>query len=440
MEKRCAKISIVKSIRQKIKEKGMTKNNQYENFLKFIDKAAEIIKLPLNDYIALRASERELKVSIPLKMDDGSIRLYEGYRVQHSTLRGPGKGGIRYHQDVDINDVRALAAMMSFKCALVNVPFGGAKGGVNVDPRQLSLTELERLTRRYALGILPIIGPEKDIPAPDLGTSAQVMDWVMDTYSVHKGYPVPGVVTGKDIDVGGSLGRAEATGRGVSIITRETLKAIDKSIIDTKIAIQGMGNVGSVSALMLHKSGAKIVAVSDVSGGLYNSDGLDIPQIIIFLDKGKRLLKDYKNDSYKFINNAELLSCQCDILIPCAMENQITIENVDTIKAKIIIEGANGPTSDAADTVLYKKGVIVVPDILANAGGVVASYSEWVQNIQAVVWEEREVNKMIEKVMVRSFSDVYECSRKNKSSMRYGALILALTRLSNTLKFRGMYP
>lgn len=418
----------------------MTKHNQYENFLKFIDKAADIIKLPLNDYITLRSPEKELKVSIPLKMDNGTIRVYEGYRVQHSTLRGPGKGGIRYHKDVEINDVKALAALMSFKCALVNIPFGGAKGGIAVDPRQLSDAELERLTRRYTSEILPIIGPDRDIPAPDVGSSAQIMDWIMDTYSMHKGYTAQGVVTGKDIVCGGSLGRADSTGRGITAITKEIMNALGQSVIDTKIAIQGMGNVGSVSALLLYESGAKIVAVSDVSGGIYNPEGLNIPQIILFLNKGKRLLQDYDDKSIQFITNSELLSIECDILIPCAMEDQITIENVNDIKAKIVVEGANGPTSDDADKILFNKGVIVVPDILANAAGVVASYSEWVQNRQFVVWEEHEVVKMVEKIMIKAFSEVYECSKKYGCSMRYGAFILSLVRLSDNLKLRGMYP
>lgn len=415
------------------------KTNQYDNFLKFIKLAAETANIPINDYITLKYPERELKVSIPLKRDDGSIKVYEGYRVQHSTLRGPGKGGIRYHHHVDIDDVKALAAMMTFKCAVVNIPFGGAKGGIAVDPRELSMNELERLTRRYTSAILPIIGPEKDIPAPDVGSNSQIMDWVMDTYSMNKGYPIQGVVTGKDIDVGGSLGRNEATGRGITINTLEMLKVLGKGIKDMNVTVQGMGNVGSVSASLLYEKGAKIIAVSDVSGGFYNKNGLNIPEIIDFLACGKNLLKDYKGQG-QHLTNAEILESDCDILIPAALENQITIDNADKIKAKIIIEGANGPTSEEADEILYKKGVIVVPDILANSGGVVVSYCEWVQNIQSIIWDEKDVNNMLEKILVKAFNEVYENSKKYKCSMRSGAIVLALSRLTNTLKKRGMYP
>lgn len=416
------------------------KNNEFENFLKFIDTAAAIAKIPANDYITLKYPERELKVSVPLKMDDGSVKVFEGYRVQHSTLRGPGKGGIRFHHHVDIDDVKALAAMMTFKCAIVNLPFGGAKGGITANPRELTLNELERLTRRYTSSILPIIGPEKDIPAPDVGSNAQVMDWIMDTFSMNKGYPIQGVVTGKDIDVGGSLGRKEATGRGITITALEILKVIGKGIQDMKVAIQGMGNVGSIAARLLYEKGAKITAVSDVSGAIYNKDGLDIPSIIDFLQEGKNLLKDYSTKNCVQINNQELLVSDCDILIPSAIENQITVNNADNIKAKIIIEGANGPTSEEADKILYNKGVIIVPDILANSGGVVVSYCEWVQNIQSIIWDEKDVNNMLEKILVKAFEEVYTTAKKHKCSLRYGAIILALNRLTTTLKRRGMYP
>ncbi|MDD4316540.1 MAG: Glu/Leu/Phe/Val dehydrogenase [Clostridia bacterium] len=418
----------------------MTRENQYENFLKFLDKAAEVMHMPQDEYIILKYPERELKVSLPLKKDDGSVQVYDGYRVQHSTLRGPGKGGIRIHQHVDIDDVKALAAMMTFKCAIVNLPFGGAKGGICVNPSTLSITELERLTRRYTSAILPIIGPEKDVPAPDVGSNSQIMDWVMDTYSMTKGYPIQSVVTGKDIDVGGSLGRKEATGRGITIITQQMMKALDKDIRQMRIAIQGMGNVGSISATLLHEKGAKIVAVSDVSGGLYNKNGLDIPVIIGFIDSGKRLLKDYDDGVSAHITNAELIRTDCDILIPAAMENQITAENADDIKASVIVEAANGPTSKEADEMLNSRGVLIVPDILANAGGVVVSYCEWVQNIQSIIWEEDDVNHMLERIMTRAFNEVYESAVNYNCRMRYGAIILALKRLTNTFKKRGMYP
>jgi glutamate dehydrogenase (NAD(P)+) len=341
---------------------------------------------------------------------------------------------------VDIDDIKALAAMMTFKCAIVNLPFGGAKGGICVNPSELSYSELERLTRRYTSAILPIIGPEKDIPAPDVGSNSQIMDWVMDTYSMTKGYPIQGVVTGKDIDVGGSLGRNEATGRGITIITKEIMKTLGKDFSELRIAIQGMGNVGSISATLLYKSGAKIVAVSDVSGGIFNKDGLNIPAITSFLDKGKRLLKDYDDGTSVHITNAELLATECDILIPAAMENQITAKNADAIKASVVVEAANGPTSNEADEMLRSRGIRVVPDILANAGGVVVSYCEWVQNIQSIMWEESDVNNMLERIMTKAYSEVFDNAIKYNCTMRYGAIILALRRLTNTLKKRGMYP
>lgn len=414
--------------------------NQYDNFLSFMDKAASIINMPPDDYIILKYPEREVKVSVPIKRDDGSIKVYEGYRIQHSSLRGPGKGGVRFHPDIRTNDIKALAAMMTFKCAVVDIPFGGAKGGVRVNPRDLSPSELERLTRRYTLAIMPIIGPKRDILAPDVGTNSQVMNWVMDTYSINKAYPSQGVVTGKDIEVGGSLGRQEATGRGITIITLETMKALGKDIKDMRIAIQGMGNLGSVASRMLYEKGAKIVAVSDVSEGLYNQDGLDIISIINFLDKGKRLISEYSDNKSRHITNKELLEIECDILIPAALENQLTKENADNIKASIIIEGANGPTSIEADKILNAKGVIIVPDILTNAGGVVVSYCEWVQNIQSLVWEEDEVNRLMEKIMIKAFYEVFKTSKKYDCSMRYGAFIVALNRLISTLKKRGLYP
>lgn len=413
--------------------------NPFDNFLMFLDNAAGIAKIPENDYVQLRYPERELKVSLPIIMDNGLRRVFEGYRVQYSTLRGPGKGGIRYHSHVDIDDVKALAAMMAFKCAVVNIPYGGAKGGITVNPRELSVRELEKLTRRYTTAILPIIGPEKDIPAPDVGSSAQIMDWVMDTYSMNMGYTVHGVVTGKDIDAGGSLGRNEATGRGITIAILEALKTLDKDIKDMRVSIQGMGNVGGVSAELLYNSGARVVAVSDVSGGLYNANGLDIPAINKFLSGG-RLLSEYIDEKNTVLSNQEVLTCDCDILIPAALENQITEENANDIKAGIIVEAANGPTSEGADKILAKRGILVVPDILANAGGVVVSYCEWVQNIQSLIWDEADVNKMLRRILARAFGEVYATMQEYNCTMRYGAYILALKRLVNTAKLRGLYP
>ena len=414
------------------------RNNPYENFLKFMHKAASIMGLEPNEYLALEYPERELKVYIPLKMDDGRINVFEGYRVQHSTLRGPGKGGIRYHQNVEINDIRALAAMMTFKCAIVNIPYGGAKGGLTVNPRELSMGELERLTRKYTTAIMPFIGPEKDIPAPDVGSNSQVMDWIMDTYSANKGYPVYGVVTGKDIDVGGSLGRNEATGRGVTIIVIRTLQTLNQDIKGKRVAIQGMGNVGSITANFLHQSGAKIIAVSDVSGGIYSEKGIDIPDVLNYLDKGRNLLEGYKGDFVR-ITNSELLECDCDILIPAALENQITEKNADKIKAGIIIEAANGPTSEEADAILNSKNVLVVPDILANAGGVVVSYLEWVQNLQGLLWDEDEVNDRLRKIMSKAFDEVYQNAMEYKCNMRNGAYALALKRLLAAAQKRGVH-
>ncbi len=414
------------------------RNNPYENFLKFMHKAASIMGLEPNEYLALEYPERELKVYIPLKMDDGRINVFEGYRVQHSTLRGPGKGGIRYHQNVEINDIRALAAMMTFKCAIVNIPYGGAKGGLTVNPRELSMGELERLTRKYTTAIMPFIGPEKDIPAPDVGSNSQVMDWIMDTYSANKGYPVYGVVTGKDIDVGGSLGRNEATGRGVTIIAIRTLQTLNQDIKGKRVAIQGMGNVGSTTANFLHQSGAKIIAVSDVSGGIYSEKGIDIPDVLNYLDKGRNLLEGYKGDFVR-ITNSELLECDCDILIPAALENQITEKNADKIKAGIIIEAANGPTSEEADAILNSKNVLVVPDILANAGGVAVSYLEWVQNLQGLLWDEDEVNDRLRKIMSKAFDEVYQNAMEYKCNMRNGAYALALKRLLAAAQKRGVH-
>ena len=399
----------------------MGKYNPYENMLQVLDNAAKILGLSEDEYITLKYPERELKVSVPIEMDDGSVKVFEGFRVQHSSVRGPCKGGIRYHQDVNLDEVKALAAWMSFKCAVADIPYGGGKGGIVVDPSSLSKNELKRLTRRYTAMILPMIGPEKDVPAPDVGTNAEVMGWIMDTYSMFAGYSVPGVVTGKPLAIGGSLGRPEATGRGVMFTTKEILKRLDLSIKDTRIVIQGMGNVGSAAAELLSKEGAQIIAVSDVSGGIYAPNGLTIPEIIAFLSDRKSLLKDYNAAGVTHISNAELLTLDCDVLIPAALENQITEDNAGDIKAKIIVEAANGPTTYEADQILEAAGKYVVPDILANAGGVVVSYFEWVQNIQSLMWDLDEVNKMLEKVMIRAFENVWNQAQTRKISMRTGA-------------------
>ena len=415
------------------------KYNPYTNFLSVLDRAAKAVGLKEDDYILLRYPERELKVSVPVRMDDGSVRVFEGYRVQHSTSRGPAKGGIRFHPDVNIDEVKALAAWMSLKCAVVNIPYGGAKGGVCVDPSTLSAAERERLTRRYTAMILPIIGPEKDIPAPDVGTNAQVMDWIMDTYSMMNGYTIHGVVTGKDPEVGGSVGRTEATGRGVMIVTLEVLRQTGQDPKKVTVAVQGMGNVGCTAAVLLHEKGCRIVAVSDVSGGLRCDSGLDIPAIAAYVKKGS-LLKDYDAPDVHHVSNDELLTGACDILIPAALENQITASVAERLQAKLIIEAANGPTAADADAVLERRGIPVYPDILVNAGGVVVSYFEWVQNLQELTWEITDVNEMLEKVMKRAFCEVTAKAAAFGINYRLAAYAVAVDRICTAKKKRGIFP
>jgi glutamate dehydrogenase (NAD(P)+) len=415
--------------------------NPFDNLLEVLDRAAGMMGLTEQDYIVLKYPERELKVSIPVEMDDGSIRVFEGFRVQHSSSRGPCKGGIRYHPDVDIDETKALAGWMTFKCAVVNIPYGGGKGAVKVNPRELSKSELKRLTRRYTAMILPLIGPESDIPAPDVGTNAEVMGWIMDTYSMFKGHTVPGVVTGKPVDIGGSLGRREATGRGVVMITKETLHRMGMPVIGTRVAIQGMGNVGGTAAALLYREGAKVVAVSDASGGIYCKAGLNVDDIIAFTSLGDGgAIKDYEAPGVTHITNRELLTLDGDVLIPAALENQINEEIAPYVKASIIVEGANGPTTAEADKILERNGKRVVPDILANAGGVVVSYFEWVQNIQSLMWDEEEVNRMLEKIMIRSFNEVWDKTKERNTTMRMGAYIVSLERVVKAKKIRGIFP
>ena len=412
--------------------------NPFLNFCKVLDEAAATAKIAPEDYEVLKHPERELKVALPIIRDNGKLEVFEGYRVQHSSLRGPCKGGIRFHQDVNVDEVKALAAWMTFKCAIVNIPYGGGKGGVKVDPHTLSKSELEKLTRRYTAAILPLIGPQQDIPAPDVGTNAQTMDWLMDTYSMMRGYAVPGVATGKDIEVGGSLGRTEATGRGIMTVTR--LVAEKHGIKKARVAVQGAGNVGSISAKLIAENlGFDIVAISDVSGGIYNADGLDMNSVGAFLAR-KGLLKDYSAQGVKHITNEELLLCECDILIPAALENQITAGIAEKLKASIIIEAANGPTSVEADAVLASRNIDVYPDILSNAGGVVVSYFEWAQNLQSLYWEEADVNRMLDKVMVRAFGDVEKTAEEYGVTLRLAAYITALKRLTRAAKLRGIFP
>lgn len=396
--------------------------NPFENFKKTVTDAAIKMKMLENDYLSFLYPERELKVSFPMKMDNGKVRVFEGYRVQHSTLRGPAKGGFRYHPAVDENEVRALAAWMTFKCAVVGIPYGGGKGGVTVDPATLSKNELERMTRKFTEAIAPIVGPYKDIPAPDVNTNGEIMGWFMDEYSKLAGINSPAVVTGKPIILGGSLGRVEATGRGVMIVTRELYKKLGKDIKDARIVVQGFGNVGGNAARLLSGLGAKIIGISDVNGGYYNKDGLDLSNF----EKGTK------------ITNAELLELDCDVLIPAALENQINEKNAAKIKAKYIVEGANGPTTVEADKILESRGITIVPDILANAGGVACSYFEWVQNLANYYWTEFEVNTKLNDIMCRAFEEVYAMHLAQKVSLRAAAYMTALKRLVDTQKARGV--
>ena len=418
----------------------MTEYNPYDNVVATIKRAASELGLKENEYVADMYPERELKVHFPVRMDDGSVRIFEGYRVQHSSLRGPYKGGVRYHQNVDENEVKALAAWMTFKCALVNIPYGGAKGAVKVDPSTLSTGELERLTRRFTAMILPLIGPDKDIPAPDVNTDATIMGWMMDTYSTFHGYSIPEVVTGKPLEVGGSLGRKEATGRGVFITTKEITDKLGVPLIGARIVVQGMGNVGSVTAQLLSEHGAKVIAVSDVSCGLHNENGLDVNDIIKQLTSGKKLLENCDVPGATRVSNAELLTLDCDILIPAALEGQINESNAADIRAKLIVEAANGPTTIEADAILEKRGILVVPDILANAGGVIVSYFEWVQNIQALFWDENEINDALYKALKAAIDEVFELYKEKNLSLRMSAYVLAMKRQSAARKIRGIFP
>jgi glutamate dehydrogenase (NAD(P)+) len=424
-----------------MEERNMSSTyNPYDDVLKTIHKAGAVLGLAEADYITLTYCERELKVSFPVRMDDDSVHTFEGYRVQHSSSRGPFKGGIRFHPEVDIDEVKALAAWMTFKCAVVGIPYGGAKGGVKVDPSKLSHRELERLTRRYTAMILPLIGPERDIPAPDVNTNGEVMGWLMDTYSMMKGYAVPGVVTGKPLDIGGSVGRLEATGRGVMINAREFLKKEGKALKDLTFVVQGMGNVGGIAAKLIAAEGGTIVAVGDASGAVFKPDGLDIPALLEFLSPRGTLLKDYNAEGVRHIGNDELLCMEADVLIPAALQNQITAANADKIRVKLVVEGANGPTTVEADHILEKRGIQVVPDILANAGGVIVSYFEWVQNIQSLIWDEDNVNNTLNRIMTNAIESVYKLAAEKQIPYRTAAYAIALKRLVQAKHIRGIFP
>ena len=420
---------------------AMGKNNQKENpyaaALKMLDAAAEKINLNKNIWERLRHPRRCLIVSLPVMMDDGSLKIFEGYRVQHDFSRGPAKGGIRYHPDVNLDEVKALAAWMTWKCAVVNIPFGGAKGGVRCNPKEMSRSEIERLTRRFANEILIIIGPDKDIPAPDVYTDAQVMAWIMDTYSVAQGHSVPGVVTGKPISLGGTLGRKEATGRGCVFTTIEAAKVLKMNLTKSTVAVQGFGNVGYNAAQIFHEMGAKIIALSDSQGGIYNPKGFDPKKVLTAKQKGSSVL-DYKDGDR--ISNEDLITLKCDVLVPAALENIITQKNANKVKARIIAEGANGPTVPEADEIMQSNGVFVIPDILANAGGVTVSYFEWVQNIQEFFWSEEDVNRKLGEIMTRSFNEVLKMTRDHKVTPRLGAYMLAVGRVAEAIELLGLYP
>jgi glutamate dehydrogenase (NAD(P)+) len=408
----------------------------FNAMLQEFDGAARLLGLDPGIWKILTNPKRQIIVSCPIQMDNGEIEVFTGYRVQYNITLGPAKGGIRYHPDVSLDEVTALAAWMTWKCAVAHVPFGGGKGGIICDPTRMSRRELESLTRRYVAEIVDAIGPEKDVPAPDVNTNDQVMAWIMDTYSMHVGHTSTAVVTGKPIEMGGSLGRREATGRGVMIVTREAAKHLGLDIKQAKVAVQGFGNVGSVSADLLAKIGARIVAVTDWKGGVHNPKGLDIPQMIEFSKQHKTI------DGFpggEPIENDQLFSLDVDVLVPAALENQITEENADTIKAKIVAEGANGPTTPEAHRQLHERGIFVIPDILANAGGVTTSYFEWVQDRHGYFWEEQEVNKRLEAKMMEAFHDVLQTSIKYKIDMRTAAYIVAISRVATVTKMRGMY-
>jgi len=411
--------------------------NSFRIAMRQFDTAAEKMGLDLGLREVLRRPRRSLSLSLPVKMDDGTIRVFEGFRVQHSNARGPCKGGIRYHPEVTFDEVKALASWMTWKCATVNLPFGGAKGGIICDPKHLSKNELERLTRRYAYEISPIIGPDRDIPAPDVYTDSQIMAWIMDTYSMTHGHSAPGVVTGKPTFLGGSFGRNEATARGCFFVIRAACDVLDIQFDRATVAIQGFGNAGSIAAELLHKHGCKVIAASDSHGGILNVVGLDIPALVNHKAKTGRVAGFPGTQE---ISSEAVLELDCDVLIPAAMENQITMANVDRVKARIVAEAANGPTTPDADTVLHRKGIMVLPDILANAGGVTVSYFEWVQDLQELWWDEDDVNRRLEKIMVKAFEDVHSTAKKYDVEMRVGAYILAIGRVAHATEVRGIWP
>lgn len=411
--------------------------NPFESVQQQIDTTCERMQISEKCHLRLRECERELTVHFPVKMDNGQVKVFTGYRIQHSDTRGPAKGGIRYHPDVTLDETKALAAWMTMKTAVVNIPYGGAKGAVTCNPKLMSQDELERLTRRYTSDIMPVIGPERDIPAPDVGTNSQVMAWIMDTYSMNKGYSVLGVVTGKPIELGGSKGRFEATGRGCMICTRMQAKQMGMNLEGAEVAVEGFGNVGSISAKLLVEEGCRIIAVSDSKGGILNTKGLDVGNVLSY-KKETGSVVGFKDS--ETITNAELLGLKCDILVPAALESSICAANAESVKARMIVEGANGPTTPEADKILCDNGKIIIPDILANAGGVVVSYFEWVQGLQSFFWSEDEVNSKLETVIVNAFTEVSEMGQHEKVDMRNAAYMLAIKRIADAMEARGIFP
>ncbi|HLT18015.1 MAG TPA: Glu/Leu/Phe/Val dehydrogenase [Thermomicrobiales bacterium] len=399
--------------------------------------AADVINLSENMRGILSHCNRETIVNFPVEMDDGSVQMFTGYRVHHNSGPGPTKGGIRFHQDVTLEEVKALAMWMTWKCAVVGLPYGGAKGGVRVNPKLLSQNELQNLTRRYTTEISDLIGPNRDIPAPDVNTNPQIMAWLMDTYSMHHGYSIPGVVTGKPIMLGGSAGRSEATGRGCVFAIQDAAPEVGIDLENCSVVVQGFGNAGSVSARLLYELGSKVVGVSDSAGGIYNPNGLDIPAVIQHKESNGSVMDFPEADN---VTNEELLELPCDILLPAALEEQITERNAPRIKARMIAEAANGPTTPGADDILYDRGIFVLPDIYANAGGVTVSYFEWVQALQAFPWTEEEVNERLHRIMTKAFHTVYEAAKKYGVHMRTAALCVAIKRVADFTELRGIYP
>lgn len=416
---------------------AVSANNVWEMAQHQLDESAKLIGLSDAIHQYLRVPKRVLEVSVPVRTDNGGMKMYAGYRVQHNMSRGPGKGGIRFHPDVSLDEVKALAMWMTWKCALVNIPFGGAKGGVVCDPKSMSQQELENLTRRFTTEISIIIGPEKDIPAPDVYTTPQIMAWIMDTYSMQHGYSIPGVVTGKPVSIGGSLGRDKATARGCLFVVDEALQSLDRAIDGARVAIQGFGNAGLHAAELMSKRGYRIVAVSDSSGGVANAKGLDVAGLIAHKSETGSVSGFAGADR---ITNKELLESDCDVLVPAALEKVITRENAPKIRAKVVAEAANGPTLPDADDILFDRGIMVLPDILANAGGVSVSYFEWVQNLQETFWEEDEINDRLKRKMTRAFQEAHSHARRYKVNLRKGAYAVAVDRVAEATRARGLYP